>query len=256
MSDTYIRDLVEAIPRRHSVRNYTATDIPEDLRSRLMTSEGIRRLGSLGCRAEMVYAPGQLDDVFSGIIGNYGKIKGSSALIALLVPDDSGELGLLEAGYAGEQYVLRATSLGLATCWVGGMFHFKTLMGRLSIGPAEKVAAVISVGWPISKTDPMANLVHLFVKRKTLEQIVDRDLLQSAGWIRIAAEAVRIAPSAIHRQPWFLSGTPAKVVLAPTRQGGFTSMDLGIAMLHFEFASEHAGHTGKWHVGPELYFSK
>ncbi|MDP3488254.1 MAG: nitroreductase family protein [Bacillota bacterium] len=255
MNNILIRDLVEAIPRRHSVRQYTAKEIPNDLLNRLMVSEGIRRLDLTGCRVELVHVPGELDNVFSGIIGNYGKIKGSSALIALLVPEDSGELGLLEAGYVGEQYVLRATSLGLATCWVGGMFRFKTLMGRLSIGPAEKVAAIISVGWPISKTDPMANLVHLFVKRKTLEQIVHKDLLQSAGWVRTAAEAVRIAPSAVHRQPWFLSGTPARVVLSPTRQGGFTSMDLGIAMLHFELASEHAGQIGKWHVGPELYFS-
>ncbi|KAF0196596.1 MAG: nitroreductase [Bacillota bacterium] len=251
----YIRDLVEAIPRRYSVRQYTAKEIPNDLRNRLMVSEGIRRLDLTGCRVELAHAPGELDDVFSGIIGNYGKIKGPSALIALLVPEDSGELGLLEAGYVGEQYVLRATSLGLATCWVGGMFHFKTLMGRLSIGPAEKVAAIISVGWPISKTDPMGSLVHFFVKRKTLEQIVDKDLLQSAGWVRSAADAVRVAPSAIHRQPWFLSGTPARVVLKPSRQGGFTYMDLGIAMLHFELAAEHAGHIGKWHVGPELCFS-
>ena len=255
MNETYIRDLVEAISRRHSVRDYTGKEIPEDLRSQLMVEEDIRLLGSSSCRVELVHAPGELDNVFSGIIGNYGKIKGSSALIALVVPEDSGELGLLEAGYVGEQYVLRATSRGLATCWVGGMFRFKTLMGRLSIGPTEKVAAIISVGWPKKKTDPMGNLVHLFVKRKTLGQIVDQDLLHSAGWVRAAAEAVRIAPSAVHRQPWFLSGTPARVVLAPTRQGGFTSMDLGIAMLHFELASEHAGHLGKWHVQKELYFS-
>lgn len=255
MNETYIKDLVEAITRRHSVRHYTAKEIPEDLRSQLMVGEGIRRLGSSSCRVEFVHAPGELDNVFFGIIGNYGKIKGSSALIALLVPENSGELGLLEAGYVGEQYVLRATSLGLATCWVGGMFRFKTLMGRLSIGPTEKVAAIISVGWPISKTDPMANLVHLFIKRKTLEQIVDQGLLQSEGWVRTAAEAVRKAPSAVHRQPWFLSGTPARVVLTPTRQGGFTSMDLGIAMIHFELAAEYAGHFGKWYVEHELYFS-
>lgn len=254
MSNTYVQSLVRAIPRRHSVRNYTGKDVLDDLRVQLMVREGIRSLGISSCRAEIVHAPGGLDDVFSGIIGNYGKIKGASALIALLVPEDSGDSGLLEAGYVGEQYVLRATSLGLSTCWVGGMFRFKKLMGRLSIGPLEKVAAVIAVGWPMSKADPMAYLVHLFVKRKSLEQIADKSLLQSAGWLQDAAQAVRVAPSAINRQPWFLSGTQGKVVLSPTRQGGFTYMDLGIAMVHFELAAEHAGHIGKWHVEEELYF--
>lgn len=249
-------NLAQAITQRRSVRQFEGGDIPVQLREELMATQGILSLGLVTCRAEMVYAPGNLDDVFVGLLGNYGRIKGASALVALVIPAASGEHGKLEAGFMGEQFVLRATSLGMGTCWVGGGFHFKTLMGHLAIGPDERVTAVIAVGWATDKKDRVTNLLHRFIKRKTLDQIVDGQLLVSADWLGVASEAVRIAPSAVNLQPWRLTGEPNRVVLKPTRRGGFTGIDLGIAMLHFEVAAKCAGQIGHWQVGEELIFCR
>lgn len=249
-----IQQLADAIPRRRSVRKYSALQVPATILSQLRDTDGLKSLGLTTCRAELIHAPGELDAVFTGVIGSYGKIKGASGVIVLLIPEDSAKEGMLEAGYLGEQLVLRATALGLSTCWVGGMFRFKTLMGRLSIGPNERVAALIAVGYAAQAAPVASPLWHRFMKRKSLQQIASPTLLQSAPWVQAGVEAVRLAPSAVNLQPWFLSGDSREITLKPVHSRSFTYMDLGIAMLHFQVAAESAGQLGKWKVTTSIVF--
>lgn len=247
------RELVSAIPVRYSCRHYTAEPIAAELERRLTDPLGLRCLGVGQCRAEYIHAPGQLEQFFTGIIGSYGKIKGASALIALIVPANDAEMGKLQAGYLGEQYVLRATHLGLGTCWVGGMFHFKTLMGRLSVGPDETVASVIAVGWPKKSQDTLGKIVHAFARRKSLSQIAGASLRSGPSWLSAALEAVQRAPSAVNLQPWYFGGNPSHVELKASRKSSLVPVDLGIAMLHFELAAREGGYNGKWHCSAEAH---
>jgi len=69
-------------------------------------------------------------------------------------------------------------------------------------------------------------------------------------------EAVRLAPSAMNRQPWrvVIEGQKAHFFLdtkedrkSPVR---FTELDLGIAMYHFEAVLREEGTKGKWEFDP------
>jgi len=241
---------------RYSERQYTGAPIPQDVQAALINPKELRQLAVAECRAVWIYAPGEFDNIFTGIIGSYGKIRGASGVIALIVPDNSGQMGLLEAGYLGEQYVLRATALGLATCWVCGTFKYKTLMGRLSIGPNDKLVGLIAVGYAAAAKPKTPWLLHRIIKRKSLEQIATGELLAGDEWLKQAIEAVRIAPSAVNFQPWQLSGSVDRVVLSPSRSGAFVYVDLGIAMLHFAVSASNSGKSGQWSVGKKMVFCK
>lgn len=239
--------LVVAIGNRKSVRRYQDMAIGEVAREALLSLHSLRKLDRVPCRVEFVEGDLALDDIFTGILGSYGKIMGARALLCLVVPTSDIEAGKMEAGYLGQQYVLRATALGLGSCWVGGTFNYKKLMAHLSIGPEEAVAAVIALGWPKEGHDAVGKVLHSLVRRKELGGIASKTLLAGPLWLKEALLAVRAAPSAINLQPWYFAGSATAIELRSTRKGTFTPMDLGIAMLHFEIAAEAQGCSGRWH---------
>jgi nitroreductase len=248
-----VSHLVEAMPMRCSTRTFDGRPVATELSGKLMYPEQPRTLGLASCRTVLLHDPAGFDAVFTGIVGSYGKIRGATAILVLLAPADSGNRGQLEAGHLGEQYVLAATALGIASCWVGGTFNYKALMTRFSIAPDEAVVSIIALGYPKVGKDAFAAVLHTFVPRKNLSQIAAPNLLRGSPWLRAALEAVRIAPSAVNLQPWHFSGTEEQVVLKPTRKTAFTHIDLGIAMLHFALAAEHAGINGQWAVAGDNF---
>lgn len=241
-----VERLVHAIPRRRSTRNFTGQHVAAELWHELTHAEPPQALALASCRTALLHDPAGFDAVFTGIVGSYGKIRGATAILVLLTPESSGADGKLEAGFLGEQYVLLATALGLASCWVAGTYHHKALATRLSLAPDEVVVGIIALGYAKPGKDALAGLLHTFIRRKKLAEIAIPLLLDGPSWLTTALEAARLAPSAINLQPWHFSGTPQRVVLRATRRTAFTPIDLGIAMSHFTLAAEKAGMSGTW----------
>ncbi|MBT9134135.1 MAG: hypothetical protein DDT37_01600 [Firmicutes bacterium] len=238
--------LVKAISERRSTRNFTGHPISAEILEALAHTKDLQPLGLASCRTVLLYDPAGFDTVFTGIVGSYGKIRGATAILVLVVPASSGDEGKLEAGFIGEQYVLLATALGVATCWVAGMYHHKTLATHLSLTPDEVIQSIIALGYAESKRDALGILLHTFVRRKKLAEIASPLLLNGPPWLKTALEAVRLAPSAVNLQPWHFDGTPQRVALRATRRAAFTAIDLGIAMAHFALAAENSGMRGAW----------
>jgi len=74
----------------------------------------------------------------------------------------------IDLGIAMEHMVLKATELGLGTCWIG-WFNEKKIKEILEIPKTIKVLALLTVGYP-KDTD-----VNLVKKRKPVEEIFYRD---------------------------------------------------------------------------------
>ena len=74
----------------------------------------------------------------------------------------------IDLGIAMEHMVLKATELGLGTCWIG-WFHEKKIKEILEIPKTIKVLALLSVGYP---KDTNATSVK---KRKPVEEIFYRE---------------------------------------------------------------------------------
>ena len=238
----------DALVRRKSRRLFDGQPLAASQLAMLQSLEA-ERLGLAQLSTHFVHRPGGLDHVFRGVVGSYGKISGSSALLAFTAAQSDSWRAGMECGYIGEQSMLTAESLGLGSCWNGGMFGLKQLMGLVPLGPDERVVSLIALGTPKVGPDGLGKLTKLVFKRKETSQIASGTLLATAGWIPGALEAVRVAPSAVNRQPWFFDlDATGDIVLTATKQGGLVPVDLGIAMLHFRASALAQSVDGTWEV--------
>jgi nitroreductase len=196
------------------------------------------------------------DAVFRGAVGSYGRIKGAAAFIAFIGRTDDPSVNE-KLGYMGEGMILEATSLGLATCWVAGLFRAAEAQSLAGAGPDEKVFAVTPVGFSPSRFTLEEKIMTGFGRmhrRRPLSELVSG--LGENEWpagLKPALECARFAPSAINRQPWRFhveeTGVTVSVDSTIVPELGISRrLDCGIAMLHLEIALAAQGTKGKWEL--------
>ena len=217
--------LLEAIDARHSVRRYVdkalAHDVVEALRTKI---DECNREGRLHIQLVLNESKG-----FSGLFA-YGSFSGVSNYI-VMAGTKAADLDE-RVGYYGEQIVLLAQQLGLGTCWAG--LSYRKVKGTFVLGPDEKVACMIAVGYP---DDPGRKL-----KRKTVADVSNASATTPA-WFEAGVRAALKAPTAVNQQKFYLeyAGTVDGVHHVRARRlfsvVGYTQMDLGIVKLHFEIGA-------------------
>jgi hypothetical protein len=174
----------------------------------------------------------------------------------------------VDLGYCFEKVILRATSLGLGTCWLGGTFNRANFAKRIDVSDDEVVPAISPIGYARDKRAVRERLVRRLAgsdRRKPWEELFfDGDLgipleRDSAGKYALALDCVRLAPSGSNRQPWRIVRQSAKSAFhfCLRRTPGYDKfgvsldlqrVDIGIAMCHFELAVRETGLAGKWLV--------
>jgi nitroreductase len=193
------------------------------------------------------------EDVFKGIIGAYGKVRGAPFFLAFI--GDTGDRYVQEkVGYTGEGVILEATSLGLGTCWVGKSFDRRIASSLITMKEHERVLAVAALGYAAEEESFEERLVTGFGKfhrRKPLIALVSGiPEVEWPEWIRAALLAARVAPSAANRQPWrFLVEQDSITISVDNLHdslGISKRLDCGIAMLHIEIAALTCNVSGRW----------
>ena len=111
-----------------------------------------------------------------------------------------------------ESIVLYATSMGLGTCWIGGTFKKGQFAKAMQVQEGEILPIVLPIGYEKEKKsiiDKTMRLIAKCEKRKAWnEMFYFRDfscpLTQhyTLNGFKDAFENVRLAPSAINKQPW------------------------------------------------------
>ncbi len=193
------------------------------------------------------------DKVFKGAVGPYGKVKGAPAFIAFIGDMDSPNVQE-EVGYVGEGVILEATSLNLATCWVGGFFRPGLVASLVGIGKNEKILAVTPIGYATahqSREERLMTGFGLTHRRRPLSRIVTGlEKSKWADWMKASLGAVTMAPSAVNRQPWKIQVEPDCLTVSVNRRvpdfNISKRLDCGIAMLHIEVAASYSGVKGRW----------
>ncbi len=194
-------------------------------------------------------------DVFKGIIGAYGKIRGAPSFIAF-IGDVRDKHVQEKVGYTGEGIILEATSLGLGTCWVGKSFNPEIASSFVKLREYEKVIAVASAGYASSEESFEEKLLTGFGKayhRKPLEKmIVGIKENELSGWIKDVLISAQLAPSAVNRQPWRFYIEEDSITVSVDNlndsYGISKRLDCGIAMLHIEVAALNCGISGEWEL--------
>ncbi len=237
-----------AASERRSRRAFDGTPaLPQTIDALSETCEGFRPFGD----ARVVLVADPQVDPFKGVIGSYGKVTGAPHVL-LVIAHGGSSAAQAHAGYVGEAAVLEATALGLGTCWIGGFFDPKKALRLTELGPGERIVAISPVGFPsrdLTGTERTMRSMAGSHKRKPIDEITP-GTSEWPAWAKAAAECVRIAPSAVNRQPWRLRLDDGSLVIA--RDNKFETpkvtkaLDCGIAMLHAELGALGERVAGTW----------
>ena len=264
------RPVAHVIRQRYSCRTYLDTPIEADRRHLLeefLASLGDGPIGSR-TRVVLVAAAARDRESLKGL-GTYGVIKGATGF--LVGATESGPKDLEDFGYQMERAVLRATDLGLETCWLGGSFSKSSFARKIGATRSERVPAVAAIGHAVegSKATDRARERAEAATRLPTESLFFRDRFGeplatvAAGGYAGVLELVRWAPSASNKQPWrIVHGTDGwhfyiqrskgygkgTLVFTLMRVADLQRVDMGIAMCHFELAAREAGLAGEWVV--------
>ncbi len=90
--------------------------------------------------------------------------EAGAAVVICTDPRAGSETYTLDAAIAGTNMTLMATSLGIASCWIGA-FEEGALKKMLRIPENLKITALIAFGYEVGKTSvpprlPLSNIVH------------------------------------------------------------------------------------------------
>lgn len=242
---------------RRSVRTYNGAAL-ERTALRALTELRPEALGATRVRTVLVEGSEAASAILTGLVGSYGRILGAPA--AMLFIGQTRDVDHLAAvGYVGQQAVLEATALGLATCWVGGAFSREVASRFVDLNDGEMVVAVTPIGRAREGSglrrlhDASIKAFSGSAKRKSLEEIVQGAI--AAEWLKRALEAARWAPSSVNGQPWRFRVEPGVVTVGyePGRHkgpyaGDPRELDCGIAMANFAVSARSQGIQGAWHL--------
>ncbi len=224
--------------------------------------------GPLGnqIRFELVAATEADSKALRGL-GTYGFIKDSAGFIVGAMQE--GEKNLEDFGYLMELIILKATDLGLGTCWLGGTFNKSRFARNIALQDFESIPAVTSLGyigdtprWVDGKIREAAGSDgRLPWKKLFFDQKFNVPLnLETAQDYSQPLEMVRLGPSASNRQPWRIIRDRDICHFYLRRTRGYRTnnyakmlnmadlqrVDMGIAMCHFELTLREMGISGSW----------
>jgi nitroreductase len=196
----------------------------------------------------------------------YGVIKGARQFIVGAV--EKQKMAMEDYGYCMERNILKASSMGLGTCWLGGTFKRSGFADKISIREGELLPVISPVGYPRDTRSVVDKMFRMFAssdKRKPwnelfylhdIETALDKE---NSGIFDIPLECVRMAPSASNKQPWriikdkgqdafhfYLKRTLGYEKLVKDIK--LQNVDMGIAMCHFELSARDLGLKGDWNV--------
>ncbi|MBN2485062.1 MAG: nitroreductase family protein [Bacteroidales bacterium] len=257
-------DIQEAVRKRKSVRDYLNTSLSGELKEQVQQIINEKVPVPFGNKPRFSLIENQsLKSGEAVKIGTYGYIKGAKYFIAGAV--ERKPMADFDYGYALETIILKLTTLGLGTCWLGGTLRRKDFAGPLGLAPDEYIPAITPVGIPAANERFFVKIQKLRVnphKRKEFETLFFYNqpgiLLEKekTGRYEQALEMLRLSPSADNFQPWravfdskgifhfYLKRS--KIMRTVIKTADLQLIDLGIALSHFDLTLKENGIAGTW----------
>lgn len=213
----------EAILKRVSVRTYSKKSLTEDDRDYIVSRiNDINNKAGLNCSFCEDAA-----SAFDSVRKSYGMFKNVKSVIVMKGSKDDSDMPE-KVGFYGESLVLDLVDRGIGSCWVGGTFD----KSGFNEGEGEKIACVITVGYPDSYKFKDKLIYSVLHKRKPLTERLTADTDVSEE-IKRGIEAVIKAPSAVNSQKPHFTLKDGKLSVSVPGDSSMDLIDLGIAKCHF-----------------------
>lgn len=208
-------EAIEAVKTRRSVRGFTGSPLPDDVHRQLESLVGLPLLTGR-------------EEAF----GTYGVIRNAACFIQVPAGADESESRVVAARM--ELVVLWLTAKGFGTCWLGGTFH--------NVPGQAKVQALIAVGEAASRQHLLSRITSALARSTTRLPMAKLFRIDADSIFEPALELVRLAPSALNKQPWRAEQSGGTLRLYCTGGDRYRPLDMGIAMAHFELLAPE----GEW----------
>lgn len=250
-------DYKRLILNRKSTREYKKLTVKKQALTELEEYFNLCKKLVIGIEIELIIKGKEVYNKLEGKAGyNRFMIEAPNYLIML---SDKKEHYIENAGYIGENILLKALELGIDSCWITfkdsdeikkhlDIQSNKEVVAIIALGYSKKTSKVVNipkVGENETKTKidiipdntsyrkPVEELVYVgkWGENATVEFLENRALLDAFHY-------ARLAPSTLNRQPWRFIIDENIVVLAirdDENTGTYEEkIDAGIAMLYFE----------------------
>jgi len=237
-------DILEIMKRRTSRRSYN---------NKPLTDEQVKQINEVieygmnkyNVKAELLVGN---DDVFKGFTSSYGMFSGVNNYIVFYGKVDNQNLNE-EVGMLGEEIILRATEIGLSTCWVGGTYSKK--LCPVKIDDDENLVCIVAIGETKENTSFREKFIKGLSKRhsKSIDLMITSDV-ELPDWIINGMKAVQLAPSAVNRQPVKFVYKDNVLRASVDDINSYQGIDLGIAKIHFNLGSN----KGSFKIGNNAEF--
>jgi len=251
-----VSDLVR---QRVSTRAYDGQPLEPELQAELARACAQTTKGLLGERASfcLVDKPAARGQKLK--VTDFGFITGPRSFLTGTVTRSA--RAYESYAYLLEHLVLKATDLGLQTCWLG-YFH-PEYFPQNQPGPDEVFPAVVIVGHGADswKGRLVRRVVRAAHRREWTSLFFQSDFRsplspEACGLYAQALELVRLAPSAGNTQPWRVVRDAREGIfhfyMKPVKKSyqsrHLHEVDIGIAVCHFELGARELGGTGRWVV--------
>lgn len=270
-------DYTACIDRRKSIRNYKDKAIPaavlEEIRSFLPKCH--RLLPEIKWEARLLEK--EAAQALSGAAGYKGFMIAAPAYLLLL--SEEKEHYIENAGYVGEDIVLKLTELGLASCWIT-FGSADAVKAALKIDSPLQAAGMIAFGYaaPIRESVriDMKTLSDVEVRRESgysAPKLTVEDMVHLGEWgqrpnpFELASDslwpalyAASRAPSYFNRQPVQFIVDGGQVILVVHQSEETACLDerlnAGIVMLHFAVMRKESDPNFRWVFGtPEKRYA-
>ncbi len=155
-------------------------------------------------------------------------------------------------GYSFQQLLLYAESLNIGSVWLGGTMNRQAFETAMELKSREIMPCAAALGYPADKMSLRESVMKKAIKsneRLPFEKLFyyggcDTPLTKDlSGIFTTPLEMVRLAPSAVNRQPWRAVVTENAVhfyLKRSTEASGIDiqMVDMGIALCHFDLTAK------------------
>lgn len=244
-----MHNIKELIKSRRSVRNFDGHVVDEAKREQLLSyASDIQN--PFGIPVEFKFLEANRDGLICPVVSGTelyvgGKIKN--------VPNAN-----VAFGYTFEEFILYAQSLGLGTVWLGGTMNRDAYEQAMELAEDEMMPCATPIGYTAKKMSVREVMMRKAIKadeRMPFEELFfdgsfDVPLTrEKAGVFAEPLEMVRLAPSAVNKQPWrvVVVENKAHFYLKRKKASGsegkldMQKVDLGIALCHFALTAKENG---------------
>lgn len=239
-------NMIKEIKARRSVRTFDGQIIDEDIKEKLLSYAGNIE-NPFGILVEFRFLDAKENGLVCPVVSGTDLYLGAKIKN---IPNAS-----IAFGYSFELFVLYAQSLGIGTVWLGGTMNRPAFEKAMELAEDEMMPCASPVGYVAKKMSMREGMMRKAIKageRLPFEELFYDETIntpltkEQAGCWKEPLEMVRLAPSAVNKQPWRAIVKDNVVHFYLKRSKGFEKasdldmqmIDMGIALCHFALGAE------------------